>query len=178
MGCAAGFILGVQLLVGAGFGAERGDGRVRTTEWVELECGTLEDYRDEEQFDLIAMLQSMMHFVRPAARVQAAAGLTKPGGFWLVEAFNPRSITARLMGKHWHDYNRQRLALVFARGPPPAAGALRFGAGVRRPRTEINIRGTRQVYSAFQTGRQQQCGGRCCPSSQRYRTHWPYLSGR
>ena len=29
---------------------------------LELECGTLEDYRDEEQFDLIAMLQSMMHF--------------------------------------------------------------------------------------------------------------------
>ena len=99
--------------------------------------------------------------------MQAAAGLTKPGGFWLVEAFNPRSITARLMGKHWHDYNRQRLALVFARGPPPAAGALRFGAGVRRPRTEINIRGTRQVYSAIQTGRQQQraAGGAVHPRS-------------
>ena len=48
--------------------AGRGGVWSRTGRWfgrrsgLELECGTLEDYRDEEQFDLIAMLQSMMHF--------------------------------------------------------------------------------------------------------------------
>ena len=46
-----------------------------------------------------------MHFYDLGRACESAAGLTKPGGFWLLEAFNPHSFVGRLMGKHWHDYH-------------------------------------------------------------------------
>ena len=108
VGCAAGFILRGFLDCGwSGRGLEPNRGMVELgrRSGLDLECGILEDYRSDEQFDLITMLQSMMHFYDLRRACERAADLTRPGGFWLIEAFNPRSLTARLMGKQWHDYN-------------------------------------------------------------------------
>lgn len=108
VGCAAGFILRGFLdcgWSGKGLDPNRAMVEFGRRHGLDLECGTLEDYRSEGQFDLIAMLQSIMHFYDLRRACETAAGLTKPGGFWLIEAFNPYSLTGRLMGKQWHDYN-------------------------------------------------------------------------
>ena len=72
---------------------------------LDVECGNLEDYKGGETFDLITMFQSIMHFYDVRRACEVAASLTRPGGHWLIEAFNPHSWTGRLLGKHWHDYN-------------------------------------------------------------------------
>jgi SAM-dependent methyltransferase len=119
VGCAAGFILRGFLDYGwSGRGLEPNRAMVEfgRRRGLDLECGMLEDYRSEEQFDLIAMLQSIMHLYDLRRACEAAAALTKPGGFWLVEAFNPYSLTARLMGKYWHDYNPPSVLHWFSPG--------------------------------------------------------------
>ncbi len=108
VGSAAGFIL--RGFIDRGWSGQGLEPNKAMTEFgrrggLNIECASLEDYRSGGQFDLIVMLQVIMHFYDLGRACQSAAGLTKPGGFWLIEAFNPHSLIGRLMGKHWHDYN-------------------------------------------------------------------------
>lgn len=108
VGSAAGFILRGFLDCGwSGQGLEPNEAMAEfgRRSGLDIESASLEDYRNEEQFDLIVMLQVIMHFYDLGRACESAASLTKPGGFWLLEAFNPHSFVGRLMGKHWHDYN-------------------------------------------------------------------------
>ncbi len=70
-----------------------------------IDCTGLEDYTGDETYDLVTMFQSVMHFYDVRQACKNAARLTRPGGHWLIEAFNPHSWTGRLLGKRWHDYN-------------------------------------------------------------------------
>jgi SAM-dependent methyltransferase len=109
VGSAAGFIL--QGLIDCGWsgrGLEPNQTMVefaRARLGLDVDCGNLEDYAGQETFDLITMFQSIMHFYDVRRACGVAANLTRPGGHWLIEAFNPYSWTGRLLGRHWHDYN-------------------------------------------------------------------------
>lgn len=70
-----------------------------------IDCTGLEDHAGDETYDLVTMFQSVMHFYDVRRACEVAARLTRPGGHWLIEAFNPHSWTGRLLGKRWHDYN-------------------------------------------------------------------------
>ncbi len=72
---------------------------------LDLSCGTLENLDPTETFDLVCMLQSIMHFYDLDRALTRAATATCPGGFWLIEAFNPHSWVGRALGRQWHDYN-------------------------------------------------------------------------
>jgi SAM-dependent methyltransferase len=109
VGAAAGFIL--RGLIDSGWSGRGIEPNRKMADFgrehlgLEVDCGSLEDYRGSETFDLIVMFQSIMHFFDLRRACEVAASITKPGGYWLIEAFNPHSWIGRLLGKHWHDYN-------------------------------------------------------------------------
>ena len=67
--------------------------------------GALEDFACPRQYDLVSMIQVLAHFSNIRAALHRAAEITRDGGFWLIETWNCRSLTARAFGKHWHEYN-------------------------------------------------------------------------
>jgi len=70
--------------------------------------GTLEDLPTDvktRQYDLVSMVQVVPHFFDIHAAFRAASTITKPGGFWLVETWNVRSLSARVFGQQWHEYS-------------------------------------------------------------------------
>lgn len=109
VGAAAGFVL--QGLVDAGW---RGRGvepnptmseHARSRLGLSVETGSLESFQTGERFDLVAMIQVVAHFVDLRESLRSASGLTRPGGFWLIETWNRESSTARIFGRHWHEYS-------------------------------------------------------------------------
>ncbi len=109
VGSAAGFILkGFQESGWIGKGIEPNPqmadyARIRLG--LEVETGTLEEYSDETRYDLVSMIQVLPHFFDLRRALQAAAGITKPGGIWLIETWNRDSATAKVLGQHWHEYS-------------------------------------------------------------------------
>jgi hypothetical protein len=60
------------------------------------------------------------------AAFAAAAGMTLPGGLWLVETWNRESLTRRVFGERWHEYSPPSVLHWFS--PDGLAGAVaRFG---------------------------------------------------
>jgi len=70
-----------------------------------VHTGTLEDFNSPHTYDLIGMIQVLGHFTDPRRALEQAAKLTRAGGFWLIETWNSASLTARVFGTHWHEYN-------------------------------------------------------------------------
>jgi SAM-dependent methyltransferase len=66
---------------------------------------TLETFRSSRAYDLIVMIQVAGHFTNLCGAFSRAANMTRPGGFWLIETWNSRSLMARVFGCHWHVYN-------------------------------------------------------------------------
>ena len=77
--------------------------------------GTLEAFAGTRKYDLISMIQVLGHFTNLRCSLQKAADLTHERGFWLIETWNNRSLTARALGKHWHEYNPPSVLNYFSR---------------------------------------------------------------
>ena len=72
---------------------------------IPVAISSLEAFQSEDQFQLISMLQVVPHFANLRQALQAAASVTAPGGYWLVETWNRDSWTARCLGSKWHEYS-------------------------------------------------------------------------
>jgi 2-polyprenyl-3-methyl-5-hydroxy-6-metoxy-1,4-benzoquinol methylase len=72
---------------------------------LDVETTRLEEFSSSERYDLVALIQIVSHFVDPREALRVASEVTSPNGFWLFEAPNPESRTARLTGKYWYSYN-------------------------------------------------------------------------
>lgn len=72
---------------------------------LEMNSGTLPDISCVETFDALSMIQVAAHFSDPAANFGKAFELLKPNGILLVETWDRGSFTARVFGKHWHEYS-------------------------------------------------------------------------
>lgn len=109
VGAAAGFVLRGFLDRGwQGKGVEpnpRMAEYARTRLGLDVRTGTLEDLPPGESFDVVSLVQVLPHFVEPRRALAAAAAVTRPGGFWLVETWNRASWTARAFGPNWHEYS-------------------------------------------------------------------------
>jgi SAM-dependent methyltransferase len=109
VGAAAGFVLKGYMESGwRGEGIEpnpRMAEYARTRLGVQVTTGSLENFHADTAFDLVSMIQVIAHFINPKSALKAADSLTRPGGFWLIETWNRESLTARLLGKHWHEYS-------------------------------------------------------------------------
>ena len=77
----------------------------RTRLGLPVDTGTLEEFQTGDRYDVISMIQVVAHFVHPRRAFRAAAEVTRPAGFWLIETWNRESLTARILGKHWHEYS-------------------------------------------------------------------------
>lgn len=108
VGAAAGFILEGFLDEGwTGEGWEpnaRMAARARQRGLVVRE-GTLESGARDKSFDLVSLIQVLAHVVDVREALGAVAALTRTDGHCLVETWNVESWTARLLGRHWHEYS-------------------------------------------------------------------------
>jgi 2-polyprenyl-3-methyl-5-hydroxy-6-metoxy-1,4-benzoquinol methylase len=104
-------------------------------------AATLENFETSRDYDLIVMIQVIGHFTDPCRALSTAANLTRPGGFWLIETWNSRSLTARIFGPHWHEYSPPGVLHYFN---PSSLGLLcgRFGmsrVAWGRPRKRVQL---------------------------------------
>ncbi|MCX7272995.1 MAG: class I SAM-dependent methyltransferase [Burkholderiales bacterium] len=66
-------------------------------------------------FDLITMIQVVAHFHDLREALARAQALTAPGGHWLIETWDSASLSARLLGRHWHECNPPSVLHQFSR---------------------------------------------------------------
>jgi len=91
----------------AGYGRQRFDLDVQTIKF--------EDWQPGVRFDLVTLLQVLPHLIDPAAALCKAASLVRPGGHLLIETWDRGSWTARLFGRHWHEYSPPNVLHWFTR---------------------------------------------------------------
>jgi SAM-dependent methyltransferase len=109
VGAAAGFIL--QGFIDSGWtgkGIEPNDRMAsvaRSRLGLEVFTGMLENLAEELQYDAVSIIQVLPHFIDPKHAMSVVAKLLRPGGLLLIETWNRGSITARLLGKNWHEYS-------------------------------------------------------------------------
>lgn len=119
VGAAAGFVLkGFTEAGWRGAGVEPNAAmaeHARTRLGLDVATGTFEEFSPQRQYDLISMIQVMPHFVDPVAAVRRAAELTRDGGLLLVETWDRESLTARVFGRHWHEYSPPSVLHWFSR---------------------------------------------------------------
>ncbi|KXJ98624.1 MAG: type 11 methyltransferase [Acidobacteria bacterium OLB17] len=72
---------------------------------VAVRTGTLEETEIDGKFDLVSMIQVAAHFYDPAAAFARARGLLAENGLLLIETWDRASFSARILGKHWHEYS-------------------------------------------------------------------------
>ena len=76
---------------------------------------TLEQLEHTRTFDLVTMIQVVAHFTDVRGAFAKAATATRDNGFWLIETWNSRSTTARVFGRHWHEYNPPSVLHYFSK---------------------------------------------------------------
>jgi hypothetical protein len=161
VGAAAGYILkGLHQCKWEGLGLEPNAtvaAHARDQLGLQVTVGTLEDYRSDHTFKLVSMIQVIAHFYDIRQALKAAAQLTEPNGFWLIETWNRNSLVAKLLGQAWHEYSPPSVLHWFspgtlnrfvqqfgfreiARGRPPkqlkgahAKSLLKYKLGTSRP---------------------------------------------
>jgi 2-polyprenyl-3-methyl-5-hydroxy-6-metoxy-1,4-benzoquinol methylase len=107
----------------------------------------LEHFETTRQYDLVSMIQVIAHFACLHNALSTAAAVTRPGGLWLVETWDHRSLTARLFGTHWHEYSPPSVLHFFSRDSLEQLarrhGFRRIASG--RPRKNIEWRHARSL---------------------------------
>ena len=132
VGAAAGFILSGLIDAGwRGVGLEpnaRMAGFGRSHLGLDMSVGDLESFSSQQQFDLVTMIQVVAHLHDLTAGFAAAAAVTRPGGYWLIETWDRTSWLARLWGQNWHEYSPPSVVHWFS--PDGLARCVhRFGFG-------------------------------------------------
>ncbi len=109
VGAAAGFILkGFQDEGWEGIGLEPNESMVAIgakLNDVVIEAGTLETFDHPSTFDLVSMIQVIAHLHNPTEAISNIRNLLADEGYLLVESWDRHSLTARSLGKHWHEYS-------------------------------------------------------------------------
>ena len=131
IGAAAGFILkGFQDAGWRGEGIEPNEAMARhARETLQLPVATvqLERFKTGNRFDVISMIQVIAHIADPRRALAQVAAMLKPGGYLLIETWNSRSWTARLLGKAWHEYSPPSVLHCFS---PQSLSILAAKAGL------------------------------------------------
>lgn len=120
VGAAAGFILRGFIDAGwSGIGIEPNASMAeygRRELGLEMRTGSFEAFdADPGSFDLVSMIQVAAHFYDPAGAFANARRLLRPGGMLLIETWDRDSLTARALGRHWHEYSPPSVLHWFSR---------------------------------------------------------------
>ena len=108
IGSAAGFILkGFENKGWQGTGIEPNASMAEygRTIGVNVKKGTIETVELGEKFDLIIIIQVVAHISNLKNSLNKMSNYLKPGGHILIETWNKDSITAKIFGKHWHEFS-------------------------------------------------------------------------
>ncbi|HEV8507020.1 MAG TPA: class I SAM-dependent methyltransferase [Chitinophagaceae bacterium] len=71
---------------------------------LDIKTGSIETIQTNERFDLINMIQVIGHVYDLDKTLQNVTALLNKRGLVLVESWDVKSLTARMMGKNWHEY--------------------------------------------------------------------------
>ena len=71
---------------------------------LDITTGNLESFKTTQRFNLVNMIQVIGHFVDLDKALQNVSHLLNKNGLVLIESWDMKSIIARIMGKHWHEY--------------------------------------------------------------------------
>lgn len=108
VGCAAGY-----LLKGFQESGWQGTGIEPNKAMADYGCAILglnvinqpvENFSLDMEFDLVLLIQVIDHLIDPKRALSKVLNCVRGGGYALVEMFNYKSLTAKLMGRAWHDY--------------------------------------------------------------------------
>jgi SAM-dependent methyltransferase len=66
-------------------------------------------------FDAVSMIQVIAHIADPAAAIEQAANMLRPGGVLLIETWDRASKVARLAKQRWHEYSPPSVVHWFTR---------------------------------------------------------------
>lgn len=109
IGAAAGFLLkGFENKKWKGTGIEPNQSMVEYGNQilgVNLIQSTIEMFELNEKFDLIIMIQVAAHICNFSSSINKLSRYLNPGGHILIETWNKDSITAKLLGRYWHEYS-------------------------------------------------------------------------
>lgn len=109
VGSAAGFILkGFENKGWMGTGIEPNQSMVnygKQNLGVNLIQGTVETVKVDEKYDLITLIQVVSHIYDLNSSINKISKLLNPGGLMLIETWDKDSWTAKILGKHWHQYS-------------------------------------------------------------------------
>lgn len=109
IGAAAGFILKGLMDTGwSGAGIEPNKSMASYARQVlrlEVHIGSLERFQAQEQYELLTFIQVLPHLFNLQAALSRAKQLTGAGGYWMFETWDRESLTAKVLGRHWHEYS-------------------------------------------------------------------------
>ena len=109
VGCAAGFILkGYEESGWEAYGIEPNTTMVeygRENLNLNIDKGDLETFKTEERFDLISLIQVIGHLHDLDKSLKLVRQLLNDDGYVIVESWDMNSLSAKVMGKHWHEYS-------------------------------------------------------------------------
>ena len=109
VGAAAGFLLkGLNDAGWQGVGIEPNASMAesaRTKFGLEVFQGAFEDWTRQDSFDAVTLIQVISHLRDPVSCLQRIHAQLRSGGLLLIETWNRKSLTARMFGKSWHQYN-------------------------------------------------------------------------
>ena len=109
VGAAAGFIL--QGFIDKGWEGVGVEPNQKISDYGRKELGLdivqtpFEDFKTDEKFSLISMIQVIPHFYQQRQAFENAANFLKKDGLLLIETWSRNSISAKLFGKKWHEYS-------------------------------------------------------------------------
>jgi len=109
VGCAAGFILkGFEQSGWECYGIEPNETMAaygREHLHLRIEANNIENFSTDKKFDLINIIQVIGHVYDPDQTLQNVSCLLNKNGLVLVESWNRNSLSARILGKRWHEYS-------------------------------------------------------------------------
>jgi SAM-dependent methyltransferase len=109
IGAAAGFVL--QGLVDTGWNGVGVEPNASMAEFgrknlnLDIRRSSVENYRTDEQYDMVTMIQVMAHFAKPKDVFGRVSGVVKDNGHLLVETWNRKSLSEKIFGTKWHEYS-------------------------------------------------------------------------
>jgi len=71
---------------------------------LQLQQGTIEDYREQDKFSIITLLDIIEHLVEPDEFMDQVDALIEPGGILIIVTPDIDSLPARIVGKRWWHY--------------------------------------------------------------------------
>jgi 2-polyprenyl-3-methyl-5-hydroxy-6-metoxy-1,4-benzoquinol methylase len=72
---------------------------------LDIRVSTIEDGERNMEVDLVLLIQVLAHLYNLDRSMDSIKTILKHGGYLLIETWDKDSFTARLLGKHWHEFS-------------------------------------------------------------------------